>query len=106
MKLPTHWTSQIPKRYKRNAINIDLYRAKRIATDFQNELQLIREKFGRAKFPPKFTESVINDFHKRQIDTDDEFIIPPEFFDLPKPFILIRIVLNEVSSKRFLTKFH
>ena len=31
-KLPVPWSSNIPKRYKRNTINTDLYRAKRIAT--------------------------------------------------------------------------
>ena len=33
-KLPVHWTSKIPKRYKRNAINTDLNRAARIASIF------------------------------------------------------------------------
>ena len=37
-KLPVSWSSNIPKRYKRNAINGDLHRAKRIATDFDQEI--------------------------------------------------------------------
>ena len=33
-KFPVHWKSQIPKRYKRNAINGDLYRSWRISSNF------------------------------------------------------------------------
>ena len=33
-KLPIHWSSKIPKRYNRNAINDDLSRAARIASTF------------------------------------------------------------------------
>ena len=32
-KLPVHWTSKIPKRYKRNTINTDLHRAEKIASE-------------------------------------------------------------------------
>ena len=40
----------IPKRYKRNPINGDMNRAKRIATDFENEIVQIKEKFLAANF--------------------------------------------------------
>ena len=40
-KLPVPWASNIPKTYKRNTINADLYRAKRIATNLDNELVII-----------------------------------------------------------------
>ena len=36
-KFPVHWSSKIPKRYKRNAINGDLSRACKISSDFDNE---------------------------------------------------------------------
>ena len=44
-KLPVPWASNIPKRYKRSTINTDLYRAKRTATNLDNELIIIRRKF-------------------------------------------------------------
>ena len=44
-KLPKPWTSNIPKRYKRNTIKTELYRAKRISSNFTNEVILIRNKF-------------------------------------------------------------
>ena len=41
-KPPVPWASNIPKRYKRNTINTDLYCAKRIASNLDNELVTIR----------------------------------------------------------------
>ena len=42
-KLPVHWTSKIPKRYKRNAIKPDLNRAARIASTFTIQSCVIYE---------------------------------------------------------------
>ena len=44
-KLPVHWSSKIPVRYKRNAITEELNQAKRIASDFNKELKRIRQKY-------------------------------------------------------------
>ena len=33
-KIPARWSSQIPKRYKRNSIKVDLHHAKKIFTNF------------------------------------------------------------------------
>ena len=44
-KFPVHWSSKIPIRYKRNAIIEELPRAKRIAFNFDKEIQRIREKY-------------------------------------------------------------
>ena len=41
-KPPVPWASNIPKRYQRNTINTDLYCAKRIAANLDNELVTIR----------------------------------------------------------------
>ena len=41
-KLPLPWSSNIPKRYKRNAINADLRCSKRISTTFDKEIFSIR----------------------------------------------------------------
>ena len=37
-KLPIHWSSKVPKRYKRSLIKGDLHRSKKIATDFEKEV--------------------------------------------------------------------
>ena len=61
-KLPAHWQSNIPKRYKRNIINGELHRAKKIATDFEKELVRIKVKFKNAGYPYRFVNSVISSF--------------------------------------------
>ena len=66
-KLPVPWSSNIPKRYKRNTINTDLYRAKRIATNLDNKLVIIKKKFLAADYPHKFINSVINTFIEKKI---------------------------------------
>ena len=44
-KLPVHWSSKIQTRYKRNAITGELHRVKRIAVDFNFEVERITKKF-------------------------------------------------------------
>ena len=64
-KLPVHWSSKIPKRYKRNTINGELHRAEKIASNFTTELERIRLKFKKASYPKPFVESVITSFVNR-----------------------------------------
>ena len=61
-KIPTHWSSQIPKRCKRNSIKVDLHLAKNISINFEEELKFIRNKFIKANFPVPFINNVIKDF--------------------------------------------
>ena len=61
-KLPTPWTSNIPKRYKRNTIKVELDRAKRISSNFINEVTLIRNKVKSARYHMLFVNSVIHEF--------------------------------------------
>ena len=61
-KLPNHWNSKVPKKYKRNAINADLYRAERIASNMENETKIVKKKFTKAGFPTRFTDNVIRQF--------------------------------------------
>ena len=62
-KLPLHWSSKIPKRYKRNNINGELHRAKMISSNFDKEVQRIRLKFKKAGYPLRFINSVISSFN-------------------------------------------
>ena len=75
-KLPVPWASNFPKRYKRNTINTDLYRAKRIATNFDNELVIIKRKFLAADYPHRFINSVINTFIEKENKKEEEYLIP------------------------------
>ena len=60
------WASNIPKRYKRNSINTDLYCAKRVALNLDNELIITKNKFLAAVYSHKFTNSVINTFIEKK----------------------------------------
>ena len=65
-KLPVPWSSKIPKRYKRNAINTDLYCAKRIATNLDKELVIIKRKFLAVDYPHRVINRVINTFIEKK----------------------------------------
>ena len=110
-KLPVNWSSKTPKRYKRNAINGDLYRSYRISSNFNKEIELIRKKFTHADYPIRFTNSVIKQFQQRNAlqQEEDDMIIPPNLFEEPKSKILIEIPYcekNEKVSKQFIKKFY
>ena len=79
-KLPVPWSSNVPKRYKLNTINGDLYRSSRISSNFDEEKSNIRANYQNADYPPRFINSVISVFEKRTTKIpDDEYIIPPGF---------------------------
>ena len=105
-KMPIPWSSNVPKRYKRNAINGDLHRSKKISSNLNQEIIAIRDKYKKADYPSRFTESVIREFLNPSLDKDD-FIIPPFLFEELKPVILIELPfcdMNEVASKQFIKK--
>ena len=101
-KLPTPWNSKIPKKYKRNVIIGDLHRSKRISTDFTKEKSFIKNKFEKGDFPTKFIDSVIKgfDYNATNKDQQDDFIIPPYFFEEPKPRIVVEIPFCKLNEKR------
>ena len=105
-----HWTSKIPKRYKRNAINADLDKAARIASTFTEEIPTIKQKFLSADYPPRIVNSVIKQCNEKcNGNTQDDYVIPPDFFDIRKPLVLAEIPYgprNETLSKCFIKKFH
>ena len=107
-KLPAHWTSKAPKRYKRNAINSDLARAKRISTDFESEKRAITDKFIRADFPKPFITSVIKNFEDKQaIHSQSTQVNQAEVpTKLKLSFEIPYCEENEKLSKHFLSKFN
>ena len=107
-KLPTHWSSKVPKKYKRNAINAELHRAERISSNPDHENEIITEKFLKAGFPSRFVGSVIQQFKNRKAENLDEMIIPKNFFEIPKKAVCIELPYcpkNEDVLKSFLEKF-
>ena len=107
-KLPTHWFSKTPIRYKRNAITGDLYRSKKISSCFTEEVDYIIDKYTNAGFPKNFVVSTIDNFIKPEPRPEDDLpLIPTFFFEAPLPFILAEIPYcpeNERQSKHFIKK--
>ena len=82
-KLPVHWTSTIPMRYKRNSITNDLNRALHISSCLNDEISKIRQKFLDADYPLWFINSVIKQFNEIlsvKSNEQDDCILPPDFF--------------------------
>ena len=103
------WTSNISKRYKRNSIKTELYRAKRISSNFTSEVAVIRNKFESAGYPKRFVNSIIREFNAVKENEESDFIIPPWLFEGKKKVVLVEIpfcLKNEISSKHFIKKFN
>ena len=99
-KLTTHWSSAVPKRYKRNSILGDLHRAKEISSYFVDEVEYIRKRYKKAGYPHRFIEHVINDFMK----TQDDKLVPDWLFDVREK-VFLRLPYcqqNEEDVKKFI----
>ena len=93
-KLPVHWSSKIPVRYKRKAITGELHRARQIASDFDKELKRIRRKCRNAGFPLYFINETICNFERGK----EEMIIPEWLFDERKTFS-VRFTYSPANEK-------
>ena len=99
-KQPVHWSSRVPKWYKRNAAIGDLHRSKRISSNSEVEIKVIKRKFLNADYPPKFLNSIIHQFFTPK--NNDSFIIPPNLFEESKSFILVEIPYCEENENAFI----
>ena len=68
-KLPVHWSSKTPFKYKRNAITGELHRARRIASDFDKETKRID------------TQNILLKTLWRILTKKDKLLIPLCLFD-------------------------
>ena len=99
-KLPVHWSSKLPVRYKPNAITGEQNWEKRIVSDFNNELKKTRH--GNAGFLLKFINERICNFEREKA----EMIISEWLLDERKIFS-VRFPYspaNEKFSKVFMRK--
>ena len=44
-KLPVHWSSRVPKRYQEIVVIGDLHRSKRISSNFEMKIKVVKRKF-------------------------------------------------------------
>ena len=89
-----HWSSKVPYKYKRNAITGELHRAKRIASNFDDETKRIRSKYTDAGYPKHVIENTIKNFNIKK----DEFLIPSWLFDERK-HVTIRLPFSSKNEK-------
>ena len=78
-KLPTHWKSEVPTKWKRNCITGALHRAKRISTDFDKNIKTLETSFINAGYPKRFISHTINSFLNDS--PQDDNIIPNFLFE-------------------------
>ena len=93
-ELPLHWSLKVPYKYKWNAITGELHRAKRIASNFDNETKRIRNKYRDAGYPKNVIENTIKNFNSKK----DELLIPPWLFDERK-HVTIRLWFSSKYGK-------
>ena len=77
-KLPVHLSSKFPMRYKQNAVIGDLHRSKKISSNFEMEIKVIKRKYRNADYPPKFLNSVVHQLLTPK--NSDSSIILPDIF--------------------------
>lgn len=104
-KFPIHWSSQTPKRYKRNALTCELHRAFVISDCFDEEVTNIRNRYLHAGFPGGFVDGVIRDFKFTRLES----LIPKNFFETEteQPIVRVRLPFcksNENLARTFLKK--
>ena len=107
-KLPIPWTSNVPDRYKRNSIKTELYRAKRISSNFTNEVTVIRNNFESPGYSKRFGNSILREFNTVEENGETDFIIAPWLFEEKKKVVFVEIpfyLKNEISSKQFIENF-
>ena len=83
-KLPTPWTFNILKRYKRNTIKAELYQAMRTSSNFTNAATLKKNHFKSAFYPMHFVNSVIRELTTAQANEDNRFFVPLQLFKVKK----------------------
>ena len=70
--------------YKRNAVIGGLHRYKKISSNTEMEIKVIKCRFRNADYPPKLLNSVIIQFLTPK--NNDPFIIALDLFEESKPF--------------------
>ena len=92
-----HWSSKVPFRYKKNAINGELHTTNKISSNFQSEKARIKAKFLNAGFPHKVIESTINNFN----NVDEELLIPRWVFEITLKFKITLDILVVLFTTEF-----
>ena len=77
---------------------------KRYPLNFQKEVKNIKEKFSKANFQLRFINSVVAQFNNstynnNERNKEDEMIIPPQLFEIPKKMLFSQLPFCEADEK-------
>ena len=61
-----HWSLKVPYKCKRSVITGELHKAKRIASNFDNETKKIRSKYTDAGYPKYVIENTIKNVNRKK----------------------------------------
>ena len=64
-KIPNHWSSAFPEKYKRNAILGDLHSAHKISSNFELKKSCIKKKYLSVNFPYNIIQSTFNSYEQK-----------------------------------------
>ena len=99
-KIPNHWSSAVPKKYKRNAILGDLHRAHKISSNFKLEKQRIKKKYLNVDFLYNFIQSTFNSYQQKC-----KLLIPNWLFDEKHRKIIYITIPFCQSNEHYALKF-
>ena len=78
-----------------------------ILSSIKDEISKIRQKFLNKGYPLRFINSVIKQFSDKlneKSNEEDDYILPPDFFEIKKQVVLIEIIYCE-KKKHLLNAF-
>jgi hypothetical protein len=102
-KLPTHWSSQTPTKWKHNCIMGDLHRASRISSNFNNEVHKIKQKYEEAGYPRKVILTAIKSFQAKNKNNNNANDSRASQENIKKMYIrLPYCTKNEALAKKFI----
>ena len=93
-KIPNHWSSAVPKKYKRNAILGDF------SSNFELENQRIKKKYLSVNFPYNFIQSTFNSYQQKCKSLTPKWL----FEEKHKKTIYIRTPFSQ-SNEYYALKF-
>ena len=108
-KLPTHWSSKIPKKVKRNIITNDLHRSKKISSDFQKEIKAITQKYEKAGYPTRYIKSIVRDFQEKERIRENREERAEQTEKDERVFVALRVPFcekNEKVAKHFIKRLN
>ena len=99
---PVHWSSKVSFRYKKNAVNSELPRARKISSNFESETVRTKAKLLKAVSAHNIIENTINNFS----NVDEEYMILRWLLDERKTVAINLPFSNKTEhfSKKFCEK--